>query len=74
MILECPHEDCDMIIEIVNFNCCIFRCGIYKKTFKQVDPHLSKVKCDKLGTTIYGCGRPFMYNKHTKQLEICEYK
>jgi hypothetical protein len=59
MFIECPH--CKQAIEVVELNCRIFRCGIYKSTFKQVDPHLPKDQCDKLAEhgTIYGCGKPF---------------
>ena len=55
----CPH--CDQACEIVELNCCIFRCGIYKNTMQQLDPHAPKVVCDGLvaGDQIYGCGKPF---------------
>ena len=56
-IINCPHCDTSIIIE--ELRCGIFRCGIYKETFKQVDSHLSKIECDKLGDKIYGCGKPF---------------
>ena len=56
-IIKCPH--CDMSIIIEEVRCGIFRCGIYKDTFQQVDPHLPKEECDKLGNTIYGCSKPF---------------
>ena len=57
MIIMCPH--CNIPIIIEELRCGIFRCGMYKDTFKQVDSHLPKVECDKLGDTIYGCGKPF---------------
>jgi hypothetical protein len=58
-IITCPN--CDNIIIIRELNCCIFRHGIYKKTNEQIDPHLSKEKCDILikNDLIYGCGKPF---------------
>ena len=68
-IINCPH--CDMPIIIEELNCGIFRCGIYKDTFKQVDPHLSKEECDKLGDTIYGCGKPFQYRNNV--ISKCDY-
>ena len=59
ILVECPH--CTQTIEIVEKNCCIFRCGIYKKNYKQIDPHLPKDACVKLvnQSKIYGCGKPF---------------
>jgi hypothetical protein len=61
IIIECPHLDCGQMCEIVEMNCKIFRCGVYKHNFKQIDPHLPKDVCMKLTETgaIYGCGKPF---------------
>ena len=58
-IIQCPH--CEISIEVIELNCRIFRCGISKTIFKQIDPHLPKIKCDRLFETgaIYGCGKPF---------------
>jgi hypothetical protein len=58
-IIQCPH--CDMCIEVVKLNCRIFRHGVYKRTGKQIPPHLDKPTCDRLFETgqIYGCGKPF---------------
>jgi hypothetical protein len=69
MIIICPHCNISIIVEEVR--CGIFRCGIYKETFKQVDPHLSKEECDKLGDTIYGCGKPFQIKND--EVTKCEY-
>ena len=55
--MECPY--CKIGIEIVEVNCAIFRCGIYKDTFQQIPPHLPKKECDAIVDKIYGCGRPF---------------
>jgi hypothetical protein len=59
MFIECPH--CHQLIEVLELNCRIFRCGVYKSTFKQIDPHLPKDQCDELALCgeIYGCGKPF---------------
>ena len=46
MIVICPH--CQIPVEILEINCAIFRHAIYKDTFKQIDPHLSKERCDYL--------------------------
>jgi hypothetical protein len=59
MFVECPH--CSQTIEIIQLNCRIFRCGVYKTSFKQIDPHLSKSECTRLfdEKLIFGCGKPF---------------
>lgn len=58
--LPCPH--CSKLYEIVQLNCRIFRCGVYKHNLNQIEPHMCKEKCDHLANTgaIYGCGKPFM--------------
>jgi len=60
IFVECPH--CGQKIEVVKLNCRIFRCGIYKKDYKQINPHMPKDECDSLKSRdlIYGCSRPFM--------------
>ena len=59
-IYQCPYSDCNIAIEIIEINCAIFRCGIYKNG-QQIEPHLPKEECDKLkrDNKIWGCGRPF---------------
>jgi len=51
-----------IFVYLKEFNCCIFRHGIYKANMRQIDPHLPKVDCDRLKTNdlIIGCGKPFM--------------
>ena len=58
-IVTCPH--CAQSIEILEINCRIFRCGILKSNYTQINQHLSKVECDKLvnDDLIFGCGKPF---------------
>ncbi len=70
-IINCPH--CNMYIIIEQLNCGIFRCGIYKDTYKQIDPHLPKVFCDKLvlDNKIYGCGKPFQIKNNI--VTVCGY-
>lgn len=55
----CPH--CNFYVEIEQINCAIFRHGVYKKSNKQINPHLDKLSCDELVKLdkIYGCGKPF---------------
>jgi hypothetical protein len=75
--LECPH--CNAIVEIHQneINCAIFRHGIYKETYQQMNPHTSKEECDHALQTnrIYGCGKPFRMIKEgdNYKLEICDY-
>jgi hypothetical protein len=72
-ICQCPYSDCNIGIEIVEINCSIFRCGVYKDTGQQIEPHLPKEECDKLKKEdkIWGCGRPFKLLNSV--LVICEY-
>jgi hypothetical protein len=75
MFVVCPH--CNQSIEIIALNCRIFRCGIYKSNYKQLDPHLSKVECIRVfnENLIYGCGKPFMVivNGDIMTTEPCDY-
>lgn len=60
LYIQCPH--CDRTIEIIELNCCIFRCGVYRHDMnQQIHPHLGKEACEDLvrQETIYGCGKPF---------------
>lgn len=73
--IQCPH--CEQSIEIIKINCRIFRCGIIKQTFNQIDPHLPKDQCDKLHAegVIYGCGKPFQIVQTGEEWRaiICDY-
>jgi len=68
----CPYSDCNITIEIIEVNCAIFRCGVYKDGL-QICPHLPKEQCEQLkkNNKIWGCGRPFKLVN--KDLIICEY-
>ena len=70
-IINCPH--CGIYIIIEQLNCGIFRCGMYKDINKQIDPHLSKIECDKLisENIIYGCGKPFQIKNNA--VTMCDY-
>ena len=59
LIVKCPH--CDMYIEILSLNCAIFRCGIYKENYLQINPHSPRWECEelKINDSIFGCGKPF---------------
>lgn len=73
--VKCPH--CDMYVEVIALNCKIFRCGIYKSTMKQVDPHMRKEECDRISSEdlIYGCGKPFRVDIINGQYlsRVCDY-
>mgnify|MGYP000002831721 CR=1 FL=1 len=74
-IVICPH--CDNLIEILQLNCQIFRHGVYKKDYKQMNPHAPKNVCDNVVEKglIYGCGKPFRVIKkeHASEAVICDY-
>lgn len=74
-IFECPHCDITIQVKKNEINCCIFRCGIYKNNYNQIPPHTKKEECDRLknNNLIYGCGKPFKFNKELKEIEICGY-
>ena len=73
--VKCPH--CGEYIIIEQINCAIFRHGIYKANFIQINPHLSKNQCDELinGGLIYGCGKPLRIEKNDNVwiALICDY-
>jgi hypothetical protein len=70
-IINCPH--CHEYIEIVEINCSIFRHGVYKTNYQQINPHLPKAECDRLqqNDLIFGCGKPFIIREN--KAEICDY-
>ena len=73
--VKCPH--CGEYIIIEEINCAIFRHGIYKTNFEQINPHLPKKQCDELinKKLIYGCGKPFRIEKNNNLWVgiICDY-
>jgi hypothetical protein len=60
-VFECPH--CNNFVQVGEreVNCQIFRHGVLKTTWTQLNPHTSKPECDRLAAEnlIYGCGKPF---------------
>jgi len=72
IIVNCPHSKQLIIIE--QLNCRIFRCGIYKSSGEQIDPHLNKINSDELSSNnlIYGCGKPFKIDDNLNAL-VCDY-
>jgi hypothetical protein len=75
-LITCPH--CNDYIIISELNCGIFRCGIYKKSNEQLDPHLSEENCKKLikKDLIYGCSKPFqiiVQDNGDWIIQMCDY-
>ena len=70
-IHKCPH--CNITIWIEALNCRIFRCGMYKESYLQINPHMSQEECEDvvLKDLIYGCGKPFCYEDGI--LKPCKY-
>lgn len=74
----CPHCQLSIIVFKNELNCKIFRHAIFKDSYKQVDPHLSKDQCDYLLHTnkVFGCAKPFqiIYNNNMQLIaQICDY-
>jgi hypothetical protein len=78
----CPQCGEMVYIRIKDFNCRIFRHGVYKSTRKQIDSHSTKEQCDELvkNDLIWGCGKPFklVNNKDKNSYEkykliVCDY-
>ena len=71
VLVDCPHCKLPIFVYRKDFNCCIFRHGVFKSTLQQIDPHLPKPHCDylKQNDLIIGCGKPFrLVNKtHTNK-------
>ena len=80
---ECPHCGQFVLIDIADINCGIFRHGVTKQDFGQMNPHETKPNCDSLAEAeaIYGCGKPFRVVKIAEgaapelsyKLEACDY-
>ena len=78
LFFNCPHCSQEILVILKELNCKIFRCGIRKDNYKQIDPHLSKNECDKLVSLglIFGCSRPIeiIIQNGKYFVTICEYK
>jgi hypothetical protein len=61
IIVECPTCGGTILIYKNELNCRIFRHAVYKNNLQNINPHASKVECDKLvqENRIHGCARPF---------------
>ena len=77
IIKNCPHCNMMVMLPKAEFNCKIYRHGIYKNNLQQIDPHMKKKECDRLAREglIYGCGKPFKILSETTGFKImlCDY-
>ena len=77
-LFTCPHCLTDILVNINELNCKIFRHAIYKTNFEQVNPHLCQKDCEFLlsNDLVYGCCKPIeIITKDDKQYAIiCNYK
>ena len=77
IVKKCPHCKQLVYLPIAEFNCKIYRHGVYKDSLEQIDPHMKKPECDQLARDgkIYGCGKPFKISivngKH--KISVCDY-
>ena len=75
---KCPNCFYEIIVKKKQLRCKIFRHAIYKSSYKQVNPHLSKARCEKLTkeNKVYGCCRPFEIISDGVKMyaSVCEYK
>lgn len=76
-VFECPNCNSFIIVNSNEFNCKIFRHGVYKNSNEQINPHLEKAECDRLFNEdlIYGCGKPFqiIHDNDEFVVQICDY-
>ena len=77
IVIKCPHCNDEIFIFLNELNCKIFRHGIYKNNYQQIDSHANKEECDDLKTKdlIIGCGKPFQIEimNHHYIAVICDY-
>jgi hypothetical protein len=75
LIFLCPHCQQQVIVRIQETNCKIFRHGVMKSNYEQINPHATKETCDSLVERgeIYGCGKPFKLTDDLTQVEACGY-
>ena len=61
IIVNCPHCGDPIYIRRKDFNCKIFRHGVYRNNHQQIPPHLNRTTCLQLVQRglIYGCAGPF---------------
>lgn len=77
LTFPCPHCECQVLVEVKDLNCCIFRHGYYKVENVQVESHASKEQCDQLvmDDKVLGCCKPFkiLSDGISYKVTICDY-
>lgn len=77
MEFECPHCGRGIWIEKNEINCGIFRDAVLKSNGEQINPHETKLICDKLVADgeVWGCAKPFRIVLYANKwsLEKCDY-
>ena len=68
LVLNCPRCEIGIEISASELNCKIFRCGVYKHTYQQINPHSSLEECELLvrQNKIFGCGYAFEIIENTE--------
>jgi len=78
IIISCPHCNDQIQIYLKEIKCAIYRHGVYKSNYKQIDSHLNEENCNNLieNDLIYGCGKPYQLIKVINEWKVisCEYK
>ena len=73
LMFECPHCAALIMVYKQDINCAIFRHGVYKNSFLQINPHMSKETYEKEKDNIVGCGQPFKIIKPGFSIEKCSF-
>lgn len=75
LIFDCPHCQQQVVVRLQEVNCKIFRHGVMKTNYEQINPHATKELCDSLVERgeIYGCGKPFKLSDDLTRVEVCDY-
>ena len=78
MFFTCPHCYGVCCVRLCDINCGIFRHGIKRGTYEQIDPHEREEVCKYLAENnkIIGCGKPFKIKtlgKNSYEVVICDY-
>lgn len=70
----CPWCGISLQVTENNVKCSIFRCGVVKKTGKQINAHASEKDCKNYvkKKLIYGCGKPIKFDG--TQVEKTDYE
>jgi hypothetical protein len=66
--LECPHCHVSFVVEALN--CGIFRCGVWRATGVQINPHMSEEECNSILANIWGCSRPFRVTLDAGEFQV----